>query len=287
MINDSERELKFKDLVKFKSIEEASEFLLEKEIESLLRNSHSEQFKWMEKKFNIPLTKNLTIWSDFIEITERRNLFVHNNGIVSRQYIKVCEDNGVKISEIKVGDTLKVKPKYLANAYLVFYEIGFKLLQVLWRKLFPNELENADTSLINTTYDLLAHKRYKLAQTLLDFSCDILKKYHSDVNRRIMIINRALAYKLDKNIEKCDSILKKDDWSATRLDFQLAVAVLKNNDKEVYRLMKEVGSKSKDLPEHTYLEWPLFEEYREKEDFLNMYKEIFGKELELISKVKQ
>lgn len=286
LFNNSDKELKFKDLLTFNTMDDAKEYIIEKEIESLLRKSHNEQFEWMENKFSLPLTKGLDNWKKFIEITERRNLFVHNNGTVSNQYLKVCNDHTVDISKIKVGDTLTVNPEYLHDAYSIFYEIGFKLVHVLWRKLLPEQLEDADISIIDTTYELLAHKKYKLAIILLDFACETLKKYDSDVNRRILTINRAIAYKFSKYPEKCLAILNKDDWSATRLDFQLAISVLKDNDTEVYSLMKKIGKDNELLDEHVYSEWPLFEQYREKKEFQDTYKKIFKRELEIIEKIR-
>lgn len=283
--NNSDRELKFKDLLEFATIEDARNYILEKEVETLLRKSHNEQFEWMTNRFNMPLTKNLSIWKNFIEITERRNLFVHNNGTVSNQYIKVCLEHKASVENIKVGDLLDVNQNYLTDSYMVFYEIGFKLAHVLWRKILPNDLEAADNSLIDATYELLAHKKYKLAQILLDFTSETLKKYNSDVNRRVLIINRAIAYKFSGNKEKCISILGQDDWSATGLNFQLAVAVLNDKDEDVYKLMKKIGKESSEMPAHIYSEWPLFEEYREKDEFQRIYKDIFEKDFEIIERV--
>lgn len=285
LFNNSDRELKFKDLLEFDTITDARDYILEKEVETLLRKSHNEQFEWMTSKFNVPLTKNLSIWKDFIEITERRNLFVHNNGTISNQYIKVCKEHKVNLDGILLGGLIDVNPAYLTESYEVFYEIGFKLAHVLWRKLLPEDLEAADMSLIESTYELLAHKKYKLAQILLDFTSETLKKYHSDVNRRVLVINRAIAYKFDGEKEKCVSILGKDDWSATGMNFQLAIAILHENDESVYKLMKSVGKESREMPAHIYSEWPLFEEYREKEEFQDTYKEIFEKDLEIIERV--
>ena len=53
------------------------------------------------------MTNNLPSFKDFIEISERRNLFVHTGGIVSEQYIEVCKKYGC-IIENKVGDNLDV-----------------------------------------------------------------------------------------------------------------------------------------------------------------------------------
>ena len=95
-LNSSEKNMQFSELIKFESIEEAREFIVEKEVESVLRESHLKQFKWLENKLGITLRKGLPSFSDFIEITERRNLFVHCNGVISRQYLEVCKENNVK-----------------------------------------------------------------------------------------------------------------------------------------------------------------------------------------------
>lgn len=76
LLNASERNLTFKELKEFSSLEDARDFILEKEIETILRKSHVEQFEWMESKFKIKLREGLPSWPIFVEVTERRNLFV-------------------------------------------------------------------------------------------------------------------------------------------------------------------------------------------------------------------
>ena len=89
MIN---QDIKFSELSTFTSIEEAKKHLIWREIDLLLRNSHIEHLKWLEKKCKINgLTTDNKWLLNFIEVTERRNLFVHNDGIVNKQYIGVCE----------------------------------------------------------------------------------------------------------------------------------------------------------------------------------------------------
>jgi hypothetical protein len=112
LLTASEKNLSLAQLIEFGSIENAKDFILEKEIEGVLRKSHAEQFSWMESKFSIPLRQGLDIWSDFIEITERRNLYVHTGGIVSNQYLKTCKENGVQLTDVTIGDELSTSPQY-------------------------------------------------------------------------------------------------------------------------------------------------------------------------------
>ena len=49
-LNVSERNISFSKLREFKTIDDAREYVMGKEIESILRGSHIEQFKWLENK---------------------------------------------------------------------------------------------------------------------------------------------------------------------------------------------------------------------------------------------
>ena len=100
-ITKSDRQLTFAQLSEFRSLKSAREYIIEKEIECILRKNHSEHFDYLEKKLGITLRNNLPIWKTFIEITERRNLFVHCDGIVSNQYINICKEHDCLNEDIK------------------------------------------------------------------------------------------------------------------------------------------------------------------------------------------
>ncbi len=276
LLNDSSRQITYVDLLSFESLDDAKEQVLEKEIESILRKSHSEHFSILESKFDIKLRKDLDIWSEFIEITERRNLFVHANGIVSSQYIKVCTQHGCDIKDITVGDRLTVDSEYLSRAYKVIYEISVKLAHVLWRKLFPADRENADNSLNNVGFNLVSKGKNSLAADLLEFSIS-LPKHHNETIKRMMAINLAQAYLRSDQKDKSQGVLKRFDWSATGYEFKLAVAVLNQDNDYAAKLLKTVVGAG-DLSEKEIVEWPLFKEFRKTEPFFEAFKELFDKD---------
>jgi hypothetical protein len=280
LLNSSEKNILFTELMKFSSIEEAQDFIVEKEVESVLRESHLKQFIWLENKLGgQTLRKDLPSFSDFIEITERRNLFVHCNGIVSRQYLEICKTNKVKeISEISLGNKLNADPAYFNKCYKTLFEIGVKLGQVIWRKLLPLENEKADLHLNNVCYNLLLKGHYKLAVNLLSFATDVLKK-HTQEMQCTLIINKALAFYLSNKKDNCKKVLDKHDWSASNDKFKLAIEILLENFEEAINLMKSIGNKNEHLNREAYKEWPLFTEFRKKEIFKTAYKEIFEEEL--------
>ena len=238
-LNISEKNITFAQLQSFGSIEDAKEYIMEKEVETVLRKSHSEQFDWLERKFDIKLHEGLSVRSAFIEVTERRNLFVHNNGVVSSQYMNVCKENKVEIAEdIQVGSQLEATTDYFKKAYESVFEIGVKLAHVLWRKVRPADREKADHNLNGICYDLLVEERFRLACILLDFAVD-MKKFSSEQRKRTFIVNRAQAYKWTGDFEIAKKIITNEDWSAASDDFKLAEAVILDDYDRAYTLMKK------------------------------------------------
>jgi hypothetical protein len=283
-LNDCEKNLTFSQLLEFNSIEDAKEYIIEKEVESVLRESHTYHFEWLEKKLATTLRKDLPVWPTFIEITERRNLYVHNDGHVSNQYLAVCKKNKVALpTELKTGDMLHVNPEYFTKAYECIFEISVKLNQVIWRKLIANDLENADNGLNDICYDLIQKEEFLLADILLDFATNILPKHYNELSKNVFIINQALSKYLSGKKDLSDGILNQKDWSASNNSFKLAVSVLKENYQDVYELMKQIGM-SEDVPRHAYQTWPLFKKIREKQEFLETYKSIFNEDYKIIER---
>jgi hypothetical protein len=287
ILNASERSLTFSRLRELKTIEEAKEFIIEKEVETILRDSHSEHFNWLENKLGIVLRKELPVWEKFIEITERRNLFVHNNGVVSSQYLSICRANKVKFEkECQVGDKLDVTVDYFDLAYKSLYEVAVKLTQVIWRKLLPHDLESADESLNDICFELLKHKHFDLSDILLDFATSVLKKYHNEESKTVFIVNKALSLKLGGKDDKCKEIVMSKDWSACSDKFKIAKEALVDNYVEVQRLMKKIGSDG-EISKVSYKVWPLFEGFRKTQEFQNCYTEIFREDYKAIETPKK
>jgi len=276
LLNGSERNLTFSQLVELKSLEEAREFIIDKEIDTVLRKSHSEQFDYLEKLLCIKLREKLPIWQTFIEITERRNLLVHCDGTVSNQYIKNCSENKCVIEGCKVGSKLVVTNEYFDIAYKCLYEISVKLTHTLWRKLIKEDLEEADSELNNICYNLINSKAYGLADILLSFGREQKDHFNESV-KNIFVVNAALSKYLQNKKEDSKLILEKKDWSASSIEFKLAYEVLSDNYENAYLIMNKIGNKG-DVNKSAYKEWPLFSKLRKESKFKETYMAIFAEE---------
>jgi len=277
LLRESQKNLTFAQLLQFGTIEQAREFILEKEIESLLRESHAEQFAVLEKKLEMPLRKDLASWPAFTEVTERRNLFVHCDGFVSSQYLAVCESAKSTV-DAKLGQRIGVAPDYFKGAYNIVFEIGVKLGHVLWRKLVPDDRAAADKDLNQIGYQLLSAAEFDLAKMLLEFALDTLKKYSSEEIRLFLLINLCIAYDETASGDKVKLRLASVDWSATSDKFKLAVATLEGRENDVFGLMRKIGTRG-EVEAWSYRRWPLFRKLRESTEFASVFEGIFGEPL--------
>lgn len=281
-IMNSEKTITFKEVCSFSSIEEFKESAIRKEVETVLRSSHEDQFVYMENKFKVSLKSGLDIWPNFLEITERRNLFVHADGIVSKQYLDVCKNNGIATENMIEGETnLEVSRDYFIKSYDCLFEIGLKLGQVLWRKIFSEEIEEADDAFTQATFNLIYLGEYELACKLLDSACNMWKnKFSNELYESFTIVNCAQSHKWALRPGKCKEIMDKYDCSAKGDDFRLAKAVLNEDWDESVKIMRRIGSSGSKIKENSYRDWPLFKELIQQDIFLTTYKDIFNQEFE-------
>lgn len=280
IIANSDRSLTLSELVDIGDYDSAKNFLVEKEIETVMRKSHTDHFDWLEAKLSMKLRKELPSWKNFIELTERRNLLVHCDGLVSHQYLSTCRENGIKCDGCKVGEKLTVPPKYFREACDTITEIAVKLVHVIWRKLIPSQREAADDSLNLVSFELIVHENYRLAENLLEFATETLKTHSSDRSRLTFVVNLAQCYKWNGSEKKCLGLLAGHDWSARGLDFQLCEAVLTDDAERTEKLMRQIGSTGA-MSDQAYREWPVFRKVRKEEFFQKTYRDVFGEEMKL------
>lgn len=278
ILDESERTLTYSQLLSFSDVAAAREYLVEKEVESVLRKSHVEHFKWLEAKLKTPFNKGLSSWPKFVELTERRNLFVHCDGVVSSQYLAACIENRCEIPDgLSVGTRLEVNRAYFRDAYSCLYEIGVKMAHVIWRKLAKAELQEIDEKLISLTFALIDKGDYSIAINVLEFFTGNTIEHTDESRRRTMLINLAQAYKWSGNMESCLATLSGLDWSACEDRFKLAVSVLREQWEEALRFMRKLVH-DENFHKLYYKEWPLFREFIKHEEFAACYRECYREE---------
>ncbi len=286
LLKIGENSLSYQKIFEFSSIDDARDYLVSDQIDNLLRGGHSELLKWIESRLNEPFIAKLDIWPTFIEVCERRNLFVHADSKITEQYLRVCSSVGVKVSSNKLGDELGVDPKYFVRACFAVLEVGILTSLILRRKLLPSDLMSAEIKLNETCYDLIRNKKYSLAQRLLDFTLEKFEKHGNDELKIVLQINKILTHKLIGNKEKVKELVNSIDWSALHPRYKLAKEILLNNYLDALKSMIILGSKDLWIDKAAYERWPLFADFRNTKEFHTGYKKVFGKKFIKIKESK-
>lgn len=279
-IKSSQRSFNFQEIMEYDNLDEIIDYVIEKEIENVLRSSHSEQFSYLEKKFNISTLKKFDSWGGFIELTERRNLFVHTNGRVSKQYLSVCEREKYK-ANVSCGDVVHVDDEYLKNAHRIIYEVIFKLNHVILNIVFKKDSEKIDQinlQAINVVFDLLCKENYILVDSLCEFL--LSKDYFipSEKHKRMIIVNQCLSLKYQGN-DIYKNKINALDWSSSSDLFILARSCVLDDHENSCKILEKImnsGMEDSGLARHSFHDWPLFRNLRNEKLFLELYKKMYN-----------
>ncbi|HCS91988.1 MAG TPA: hypothetical protein DIW77_18660, partial [Chromatiaceae bacterium] len=234
------REIALSEALKYDSMDALRHAMLDKEIEAIRRKSYTDQFKDLENRFSITLTK-FDEWPYFVERAQRRNLFTHCDGVVSAQYLEICRSVGCKFKEQKqIGQRLDIGAKYFFHSCLLVAQVAIMLGQTLWRKVIPGQIDKADLHLVHIIFHYLSDEKWAHAISLSKFALS-LPRVSTDEVERIFTVNYAIALKAINKGAAAKKILDKKDWTATTYDFKLAYAVLSEKYADAEELMKKIG----------------------------------------------
>lgn len=262
-----ERVLSLADLRALGSVEDAENQLIEKEIDSLLRDTIEKQLDYFSsKRIKVNLDQLVDYKNRLVEIFQRRNIIVHNDGIVNKIYLSRVSKE-VLDSEAQDGKRLDVTEEYLNKAIETIYLSGVILTQLCWRKWQKDSIDPAESVYINLLYEALQEREYDFVKLLQDFSLKL--EYTSDRNRRVAIVNHAIALRELNRQEELNELLGTLDWSSCSLEFRAAIFALKGDKDNLLKILPKAIA-ANEIQRYHLEDWPLFDPFRESEDFLKL-----------------
>jgi hypothetical protein len=262
-----ERVLSLSELRAIGSIEDAENHLIDREVDALLRDSIEKQLEYFSsKRIRVNLDEIEKYKNNIIEIFQRRNLIVHNDGVVNKIYLSRISKE-LQESEVKEGERLSVKDTYLNNAIDSIYLCGITLIQICWRKWGKETVEAADTVYAHLLYEALQERQYNIINSLQDFSLKL--EFSSDRDKRIVFVNHAIALREQKQHDKMKKLIDTLDWSSTSLEFRVALCALKEEKENLLKILPTAIA-AKEIKKYHLEEWPLFAPFREYEEFVQI-----------------
>jgi hypothetical protein len=245
------------ELRRLGSIADAEKHIASKEAEKLLRDSLDGQLKFFASKFKLAVD-TLRGYSVMLEVTQRRNIIVHNDAIVNRIYLQSVPKPFLAGHPLKEGDRLQNSSSYLRASIDGALILGYELLQHCWRK-WGKAAVDAEEFSVHLSYRLLKDGRPDLAEQI----ANITEQFDagSDQGRRSVIVNHAIAMRDTGRDDEMLRLLESIDWSAAALSFRVVVAALRG-DVDTIKKLGPRALTSGELKKHDLARWPAFSKIR-------------------------
>jgi hypothetical protein len=249
--------------------------VIEDKVAEITRLSFAEQIEWIEKRTALdPIKASYAGWPTLGELYQRRHLFAHTNGKVSKQYIDCRSEYGYECTS-NVGDEIGVGGDYYLQAVECVIEFTTKFFHVVKMKFLKGEKDlESEAPLNQFCFELLQRGSYSLASRLLNFAREVRGK-RSDKLQKMITVNYANSLKLLDRGSESISMLDTVDWSSSSIDFLICVEAVRGNKEAVVDYMRNTKG-NPPLSEDAYRDWPAFFHIRECDEFRDVYSEVFG-----------
>jgi hypothetical protein len=249
------------DLKSFGSIEDAEKYLIDVKIEEILRGSFDTWITLLKSELSLGLGYIEPIKEELTEFYQRRNLFVHNGGVVNSIYISKVKEEFRK--NIKINDQLNVDKEYLDNAICKLQKAFILIASELWKSLDKADKSRGDV-LTDIVYENLLKSRWDICEGLTYF---LINDSQLDVTDKVVAqLNYWLCKKRTNQLDSVKKDIEKADYSDKKEIFQLALYALKGETKLFFEILP-TALDSRQINIKRLEEFPIFQEIRETDEY--------------------
>jgi len=252
-----EKTLSLEEIRRLGTFEDAEKHLIDQEIENIMFGSLEKWYKYLTEKIKIGVPYFEKNKDRLIEIFQRRNIVVHNDGIANSIYFKNV------ISElrdsIKLGDKIIIDRDYINSSILLIEISGTFILIEMWRKAEKVSPERVEM-LLDDIYDAMMEENWELSAAMS--SAVLIEKEINAQQRLVAQINYWLSMKRKGEFKSIQKDIENADFGAYNRRFQLAIFALNDETESFFELLESAIPHDIDL--NSVKEWPLFSEMREQ-----------------------
>jgi hypothetical protein len=258
--------LSLDELKSFDSVGDARKYLVDIRIDEIMWGSFEDWIKYLTEKVKLSAGYLKPARERLIEIFQRRNVMVHNNGVANSIYFhKVAAELRVGVS---LGQELSISPEYLRDG-IDLIESNFILLGAeLWKQLDAKD-EDRGAAIADIAFKRLGEERWAVAETLSNFLR--ADKQLPERFQLIGILNYWQCLKWVGRFDEVRSDVESADFSAKDELFQIGRYALLDDVENFVKLLPIVLGAEK-LDQEKLGTWPIFKEMVKTEPVLEFLK---------------
>ena len=267
-----DKSINFSQLSKLDSIENARQFLIDSELMKTFRQSFIDWYEEINTRLKVTTTfpECEVLICDINELFQRRNLYVHADGIVNNLYLQNC--GGKFTKDLKVGDYLKPDISYIRSRWKAVTMLGWFLYYkfCIFIGSFLEDCVAADIDAHITDYILKYMKGNNDAiPAILKVKRKAQKEVYSDL---VDQMNYFLYYRLNNKFDMIMEEVNSFNPGPYDLVFKMFMAILKE-DPDALKLTKQYFENVTADDFFITYEWPVFKMVRDSEPFRDYFKE--------------
>jgi hypothetical protein len=276
-ISGKELNINLNELKLCSDIKEAIGIVINKKIDMVLYDTIKRQTDYLKSELKIDIKENIISWPIINEAIERRNIIVHNNGVINKRYldnVNLSVFDGKRKKKLNEGDEISVDEFYFRRVFNEIFIAGVILTESCWRKWRKDDINSADVKLINTMFYGLEKEEWDNAERLGLYSREKDCEAFNTANRLYLDINYCQSLKWAGKQGELNKELNKFDISTLSPKYIVAICALKSDRKGFYENI-EKSINVDDMNEDSFNSWPLFRELRNDEGYTEKIKAAF------------
>lgn len=267
ILETEEKTFSFNDLKDINNIKDARRILIDKKVENIMRGSFSDWISFFENTPKLSMSYLEENEPNLVECCERRNIIVHNGGVVNRIYLSRVSD---KLTEgVKSGDEVDLTRDYLYKHIDLFEKCCILIACELWKNIEATDNKRAKV-LRRVANQHLEKKRWSVAEGLYYFLMNDKKMQERDI--LVGKMSYWLCLKMQSRWDEIKSEVENADLTAKDRSFKLARFSL-CEDREGFFKLFSVELKFKKANIDFYKSHPIFEFMRKDRRFNRLIKE--------------
>ena len=266
---NSQKPFTYSDLEKFNTLDDAKQFLIDQKVDEIIRSDFKSWIDFLKMTLKLDLSFCELSLNFAEEVFQRRNLLVHNNGIVNNIYLNKTSSEVLQKFKLKKGSVVTIDNKYLQDSINMLESIFLCIGSIMWRKQLK---EDGEISVYFETINKLAYNhmkegRFEISEKVYFFlESDKEISIHDELMAKV---NKWISIKQQGRFNEIKQDIVDSDFSAFEDKYVMARHILLDEYSNAIAILK-VMLKAKKISLDELKDWPLFNTLRDNAEFCTL-----------------